>query len=96
MPFYVFPDGQPKPKKKGKRGQDKAAVDAAETSDSHGPSKRPKWVAVTGHCSNRSRSESGQQDEVSALALSNGTAADGASSVPPPAANGAVSAAATA
>jgi hypothetical protein len=61
MPFYVFPDGQPKPKKKGKRGQDKAAADAAETSDSHGPSKRPKWVAVTGHCSNRSRSESGSR-----------------------------------
>ncbi|KAL1407225.1 polynucleotide adenylyltransferase [Vanrija albida] len=83
MPFYVFPDGQPKPKKKGKRGQDKAAVDAAgETSDSHGPSKRPK-------------SESGQQDDASSLALTNGSVADGAT-VPPPAANGAVSAAADA
>jgi hypothetical protein len=59
LPSYCFPDGQPKPKKKGKRvqqnvGEDvqarltwQAAADAGTEEvleEGSGPSKRSKWV----------------------------------------------------
>ncbi|KAL7420428.1 polynucleotide adenylyltransferase [Cryptotrichosporon argae] len=43
LPYYCFPDGQPKQKKKSKRGQEKAVSDVIEdTTDGQGPSKRTK------------------------------------------------------
>lgn len=44
LPFYCFPDGQPKSKKKGKRGQQPSIGDTAglETVDGQGPSKRSR------------------------------------------------------
>ncbi|KAK1921134.1 putative polynucleotide adenylyltransferase [Papiliotrema laurentii] len=44
LPFYCFPDGQPKPKKKGKRGQQNGVAETGveETMDGQGPSKRSK------------------------------------------------------
>ncbi|KAK4685893.1 poly(A) polymerase, partial [Tremellales sp. Uapishka_1] len=48
LPFYCFPDGQPKPKKKSKRGQGQAAVDPAveDSQDGQGPAKRSKATPI--------------------------------------------------
>ncbi|ORY26955.1 Poly(A) polymerase central domain-domain-containing protein [Naematelia encephala] len=46
LPYYVFPDGQPKIKKKGKRGQVNGSVEGAsdDAGGGPGPSKRSKYV----------------------------------------------------